>query len=108
MSDLLDQQSPTRSDPAEWVDRHGDAMYAYALRRLGRGDEAEDAVQDALLAAVSAKNRFEGRSAERTWLIGILRKNDLAARHGQGYVRLERNPTRVERGSEKLRVKPKS
>jgi len=33
---------------------------------------AEDAVQDALLAAVASMARFQGQSSLRTWLIGIL------------------------------------
>ena len=34
---------------------------------------AEDAVQDASLAAWQSADRFEGRSTIRTWLVGILR-----------------------------------
>ncbi len=56
-----------------WLDQHGDAMYGYARLRLSRTDLAEDAVQEALLAAVTNASTFEGRSHERTWLIGILR-----------------------------------
>lgn len=56
---------------AFWLDEHGDAMYRYALLRLGSTHAAEDAVQDALLAAIQA--RFDGKSAVRTWLIGIVR-----------------------------------
>lgn len=56
---------------ASWLDEHGDAMYRYALLRLGSAHAAEDAVQEALLAAMQAK--FDGKSAVRTWLIGILR-----------------------------------
>jgi RNA polymerase sigma-70 factor (ECF subfamily) len=46
-------------------------MFAYARRRLDDDASAEDAVQEALLAAMRATR--EGGSAERTWLIGILR-----------------------------------
>jgi RNA polymerase sigma-70 factor (ECF subfamily) len=43
--------------------------------RLQLRDEAaaEDAVQEALLAALSAGRSFEGRAALKTWLIAILR-----------------------------------
>ncbi len=61
------------TDPERWLEAHGDVMYRYALLRLGRPDLAEDAVQEALLGAISARVRFDGRSSERTWLIGILR-----------------------------------
>ncbi len=60
-------------NPARWIDEHGDAMFRYAMLRLGDRAEAEDAVQDALLAGLKAADSYEGRSAERTWLIGILR-----------------------------------
>ena len=65
------RQNP--GEPARWLDEHGDAMYRYALTRLGTPELAEDAVQEALLGAIRTKGRFEGRSKERTWLIGILR-----------------------------------
>jgi len=34
---------------------------------------AEDLVQDTFLAALKARERFSGRSSDRTWLVGILR-----------------------------------
>lgn len=60
-------------DPQEWLESHGDAMYRYALLRLKDQGRAEDAVQEALLAAIRSRDRFAGRASERTWLIGILR-----------------------------------
>ena len=33
-------------DAARWVDEHGDALYRYALGRVGRPDVAEDLVQE--------------------------------------------------------------
>jgi len=61
------------SDPSQWVDQHGDALFRYAMLYVHNAAIAEDLVQDALLAALKAHHRFEQRSAERTWLIGILR-----------------------------------
>lgn len=73
----MDEQSAAdsgkRSDPARWVALHGEAMFAYARLRLGDSDAAEEAVQEALLAAYRSKDRFDERSSERTWLIGVLR-----------------------------------
>ena len=60
-------------DPELWLDAHGDALYAFALRRLGEAHRAEDAVQETLLAGLQARQRFAGDAAERTWLMGILR-----------------------------------
>lgn len=60
-------------DPACWVERHGSAMFAFASLRLPSADLAEEAVQEALVSAWRSRESFEGRSTERTWLIGILR-----------------------------------
>lgn len=66
-------QSADRARLAErWLTEHGDALYRFALRRLGHSDEAEDAVQEALLAALQAVDSYRHEAAERTWLIGIL------------------------------------
>ncbi len=52
---------------------HADAMYRYALARVSSPQQAEDLVQDSMLAAVRQWDHFAGRSELRTWLIGILR-----------------------------------
>ena len=67
------KESQPITDPAGWVDAHGEAMFAFARLRLGSAEVAEEAVQEALVAALQSHHRFEGRSSERTWLIGILR-----------------------------------
>lgn len=67
------QNTMQRSDPAGWLDRHGDALFRYAMLRLRDEHLAEELVQETLLAGMAATCAFAGRSAERTWLIGILR-----------------------------------
>jgi RNA polymerase sigma-70 factor, ECF subfamily len=67
----MDQDQPI--DPDRWVDDHGDALYAYAVLRLRDAETAADVVQETFLEALKAQARFEGRSSERTWLIGILK-----------------------------------
>jgi RNA polymerase sigma-70 factor (TIGR02943 family) len=62
-----------RLDPASWVKSHGDAMYRYALGRVRDPEAAQNLVQEAFVAALKGKDRFSGRSTERTWLIGILK-----------------------------------
>ena len=64
------------SDPATWLDQHGDSLYRFALLRVRNPTTAEDLVQETLLAAWRAKDNFAGQAAERTWLIAIL-KNKL-------------------------------
>jgi RNA polymerase sigma-70 factor (ECF subfamily) len=60
-------------DAEGWVDRHGDALYRWALIRLRHPEAAADVVQETFLAALDQRRRFEGRSSERTWLLGILK-----------------------------------
>jgi len=48
-------------------------LLRYATLQLRDAAAAEDAVQDALLAALSAEASFAGRSNLRTWLTGILK-----------------------------------
>jgi RNA polymerase sigma-70 factor, ECF subfamily len=60
-------------DPERWVDEHGDCLFKFALMRLRDQSRAEDAVQETFLAALKTGNSFAGCSAERTWLIGILK-----------------------------------
>ncbi len=60
-------------DPDRWVEEHGDIMFRYAYVRLKDHAVAEDIVQETFLAAMKARERYQGRSSERSWLMGILR-----------------------------------
>jgi RNA polymerase sigma-70 factor, ECF subfamily len=60
-------------DPTVWVDLHGDYLFAFAFSRVRCAMTAEDLVQETLLAAMQAKNKFAEKSSERTWLCGILK-----------------------------------
>jgi RNA polymerase sigma-70 factor (ECF subfamily) len=55
----------------ELVDRHRTAAYRAALAVLRSHADAEDAAQDALVAAYRHLHRFRGDSAFRTWLLTI-------------------------------------
>ena len=48
-------------------------LVRYASLQLRNPDAAEDAVQETLLAALSAQASFEGRANLRTWVTGILK-----------------------------------
>lgn len=61
------------SDPERWVDEYGDYLFKFALMRLRDPQKAEDAVQETFLAALKGGQRFAGRSAEKSWLTGILK-----------------------------------
>jgi RNA polymerase sigma-70 factor (ECF subfamily) len=54
------------------VRRHRDRLWAVALRTLGDREEAADALQDALVSAFRAADRFRGESAVTTWLHRIV------------------------------------
>ncbi|MCA9283565.1 MAG: sigma-70 family RNA polymerase sigma factor [Phycisphaerales bacterium] len=67
------QPSGSAVEADRWLDEHGAALYAYAMRRVRDAALAEDLLQETLLAAIADPDRFEGRSSVRTWLFGILR-----------------------------------
>ena len=60
--------------PDQWVDLYGNYMYRYALSRVADTETAQDLVQEALVAAIKAFERFQGRSSIKTWLIAILKR----------------------------------
>jgi RNA polymerase sigma-70 factor (ECF subfamily) len=53
------------------LERHRRELNAYCYRMLGSPFEAEDAVQDTMLRAWRALERFEGRASLRSWLYRI-------------------------------------
>ena len=54
------------------VARHSDYLMRYARSRVRDEHLAEEAVQDALLAALESLDSYDGRATLRTWLTGIL------------------------------------
>jgi RNA polymerase sigma-70 factor (ECF subfamily) len=55
------------------IERERGYLLRYALLQLRNPAQAEDAVQETLLAALEGRDRFSGRSSLRTWLTGILK-----------------------------------
>ena len=62
-------------------------LFALAMRVLGNTDDAEDAVQDAMIKVWKNIGRFEGRAAFSTWLhrIAINAALDRLRRRGSGH-----------------------
>lgn len=60
-------------NPDRWLEDYGDSLYRYALRLLGKTTDAEDMVQETLVAAFQARASYTGRASEKTWLTGILK-----------------------------------
>lgn len=60
-------------NPENWVDEYGDFLYRYALSKVKNPSIAEDLVQETFLAALKARQNFQGRSTAKTWLVAILK-----------------------------------
>jgi RNA polymerase sigma-70 factor (ECF subfamily) len=54
------------------ISNYSPVLFRVALRRLRNVEDAEDAVQDALLSAYKHIGQFEGRSQISTWLTSIV------------------------------------
>ena len=52
---------------------HRPQLLKYAMLQLRNTAQAEDAVQETLVAAIRGAQTFSGESSVRTWLIGILK-----------------------------------
>jgi RNA polymerase sigma-70 factor (ECF subfamily) len=61
-----------RNDFEDAISRYSPTLFRVALRRLRNVEDAEDAVQDALLSAYKHIGEFEGRSQLSTWLMTII------------------------------------
>src|SRR5580704_17012751 len=66
-------EDPHGTNPAQWLDLYGDFLFNFAVGQVRDASEAEDLVQETFLAALKSRDRFAGKSSERTWLTSILR-----------------------------------
>ncbi len=76
--DAIDQGSvPVVGSLDQFVDRNYAGMYRYAFRLTGSIAMAEDLTQEAFLSALSNLNQLRSASAERSWLLSIVRRHFL-------------------------------
>ena len=66
-------RAPTADPRFAEIESHRAYLVRYALAQLRDRQMAEEAVQEALLAALEGIGSFDGRSSLRTWLTSILR-----------------------------------
>ncbi|MCA9635555.1 MAG: RNA polymerase subunit sigma-70 [Myxococcales bacterium] len=59
------------------LDDHRPALIAHAYRMTASASDADDAVQDAMVRAWRARERFRGESSLRTWLLRIVTRTSL-------------------------------
>lgn len=59
---------------ADWVESYSDYLFNYAIVRVNDSDLAKDLVQDTFVAGIKGLDKFERKSAVRTWLVSILKR----------------------------------
>ncbi|MBM4319122.1 MAG: RNA polymerase sigma factor [Deltaproteobacteria bacterium] len=78
---------PGRPDPVGLVERLarclGNDLRQHALRRCGRPEDAEDAVQEAMATAMRYLSGFRGETSLRIWLLRLINTACIHQRRGR-------------------------
>jgi DNA-directed RNA polymerase specialized sigma24 family protein len=87
-SDLIARAAAGDEDAfRELVDPHRRELHVHCYRILGSTEDAEDALQETLLAAWQGLARFERRASIRTWLYRVATNRCLNTLSSASYVR---------------------
>lgn len=84
------------------VSTHSPVLYQMALRKLGNIEDAEDALQDALLSAFKHIGQFRGQAKFSTWLGTIVLNSarmHLRRRLSHSFVSLDENDENQAKGN---------
>jgi RNA polymerase sigma-70 factor (ECF subfamily) len=68
---MIAGMTATQAPASAELEAHRRELTGYCYRMLGSAFDAEDAVQDTMIRALRAADRFEGRSSVRSWLYRI-------------------------------------
>jgi len=71
---MSENQKKHTLDPNTWIDKYADYLFNYAVTRVNNSDIAKDLVQETFFAGLKSAKNFEGKAAERTWLVAILKR----------------------------------
>lgn len=61
-------------NPEKWIDNYADYLYNYTIVRVNNHIAAQEVISETLLSAWRSREKFQGKSSERTWLTAILRR----------------------------------
>ena len=84
---LATAQKGSEGAYAQLIEPHRCELHAHCYRMLGSVQDAEDALQEALVRAWKSLDKFEGRSSLRSWLYRIATNTSLDA--------IEKRPKRI-------------
>jgi RNA polymerase sigma-70 factor (ECF subfamily) len=79
--DARERRRAVEREYAQLVERHRGDLHAHSRRILRSPEDAEDAVQEALVRGWRALPAFEGRSSLRSWLYRIVTNSSLDEAH---------------------------
>jgi RNA polymerase sigma-70 factor, ECF subfamily len=82
------------------VDRHAPALFRSALSLSRNRADAEDLLQETLVAAYRGLRNFAGRSAVRTWMLTIMTRHAFKALHRSRHFRATLSLDAIAAGSD--------